>query len=38
MKVKPYILLNTSRKHVNYEEEKNKVPMKQALQHPKYEY
>ena len=27
MKVKPYILLNTSRKHVNYEEDKNKVPM-----------
>ena len=28
MKVKPYIILNTSRKHVNYEEDKNKVPMK----------
>jgi len=27
MKVKPYIILNT-RKHVNYEEDKNKVPMK----------
>ena len=27
MKVKPCIVLNTSRKHVNYEEEKNKVPM-----------
>jgi hypothetical protein len=27
MKVKPYITLNTSRKHVNYEEDKNKVPM-----------
>jgi hypothetical protein len=27
MKVKPYIILNTSRKHVNYEEDKNKVPM-----------
>jgi hypothetical protein len=26
MKVKPYIILNTSRKHVNYEEDKNKVP------------
>ena len=26
-KVKPYIILNTSRKHVNYEEDKNKVPM-----------
>ena len=25
MKVKPYIILNTSRKHVNYEEDKNKV-------------
>ena len=27
MKVKPYIILNTPRKHVNYEEDKNKVPM-----------
>jgi hypothetical protein len=27
MKMKPYIILNTSRKHVNYEEDKNKVPM-----------
>jgi hypothetical protein len=27
MKVKPYIILNTSRKHANYEEDKNKVPM-----------
>ena len=27
MKVKPYIILNMSRKHVNYEEDKNKVPM-----------
>jgi hypothetical protein len=27
MKVKPYIILNTSRKHVNYEEDNNKVPM-----------
>ena len=27
MKVKPYIILNTSRKHVNYEEDKNKVPI-----------
>ena len=27
MKVKPYIILNTSRKYVNYEEDKNKVPM-----------
>jgi CRISPR/Cas system-associated protein Cas10 (large subunit of type III CRISPR-Cas system) len=27
MKVKPYIILNTSKKHVNYEEDKNKVPM-----------
>jgi hypothetical protein len=27
MKVKPYIILNRSRKHVNYEEDKNKVPM-----------
>ena len=27
MKVKPYIILNTSRKHVNYEEDKSKVPM-----------
>jgi hypothetical protein len=27
MKVKPYIILNTSRKQVNYEEDKNKVPM-----------
>ena len=26
-KVKPYIILDTSRKHVNYEEDKNKVPM-----------
>ena len=26
-KVKPYIILNTSRKHANYEEDKNKVPM-----------
>jgi hypothetical protein len=25
--VKQYIILNTSRKHVNYEEDKNKVPM-----------
>ena len=25
--MKQYIILNTSRKHVNYEEEKNKVPM-----------
>jgi hypothetical protein len=24
MKLKPYIILNTSRKHVNYEEDKNK--------------
>jgi hypothetical protein len=24
---KPYLILNTSRKHVNYEEDKNKVPM-----------
>jgi hypothetical protein len=23
----PYIILNTSKKHVNYEEDKNKVPM-----------
>ena len=38
MKVKPYIILNTSRKHVNYEEDKNKVPMNKPLQHPKYEY
>jgi hypothetical protein len=37
--VKPCIILNTSRKHVNYEEDKNKVPIhEQALQHPKYEY
>jgi hypothetical protein len=28
MKVKSYIILNTSRKHVNYEEDTNKVPMK----------
>jgi hypothetical protein len=28
MKVKPYIILNTSRKHVNYEEDKNKVSLK----------
>ena len=27
MEVKPYIILNMSRKHVNYEEDKNKVPM-----------
>jgi hypothetical protein len=27
MKVKPYIRLNTSRKHVNYEEDKTKVTM-----------
>jgi hypothetical protein len=27
MKVKPYMILNTSRKHVTYEEDKNKVPM-----------
>ena len=27
MKVKRYIILNTSRKHVNYEEDKNKEPM-----------
>ena len=27
MKLRPYIILNTSRKHVNYEEDKNKVPM-----------
>ena len=27
MKVKPYTILNTSRKHVNYEKDKNKVPM-----------
>jgi hypothetical protein len=27
MKVKPYIILNRSRKHVNYEEDKNKVTM-----------
>ena len=26
-KVKQYTILNTSRKHVNYEEDKNKVPM-----------
>jgi hypothetical protein len=26
-KVKQYIILNTSRKLVNYEEDKNKVPM-----------
>ena len=26
-RVKQYILLNTSRKHVNYEDDKNKVPM-----------
>jgi hypothetical protein len=25
--VKPYTILNTSRKHVNYEEDNNKVPM-----------
>jgi hypothetical protein len=25
--VKQYIIFNTSRKHVNYEEDKNKVPM-----------
>ena len=25
--MKQYIILNTSRKHVNYEEDKNKVPM-----------
>jgi hypothetical protein len=27
MKVKPYIILSTSRKHVNFEEDNNKVPM-----------
>ena len=27
MKVKPHIILHTSRKHVNYEEDKNKEPM-----------
>jgi hypothetical protein len=27
MKVKPYIILNTSRKNINYEEDKNKVPL-----------
>jgi hypothetical protein len=27
MKVKPYIILNRSRKHVNYDEDKNKVTM-----------
>jgi hypothetical protein len=27
MKMKPYIILNMSRKHVNYEEDKNKVLM-----------
>jgi len=27
MKVKPYIILSTSWKHDNYEEDKNKVPM-----------
>ena len=26
--MKQYIILNTSRKHVNYEKDKNKVPMK----------
>jgi hypothetical protein len=26
MKVKPYIILNTSRKHVNYEEGKFNIP------------
>ena len=26
-RVKQYIILNTSRKHVNYEKDKNKVPM-----------
>ena len=26
-RVKQYIILNTSRKHVNFEEDKNKVPM-----------
>ena len=26
-RVKQYIIINTSRKHVNYEEDKNKVPM-----------
>jgi hypothetical protein len=25
--VKPYIILSTSRKHVNFEEDNNKVPM-----------
>jgi hypothetical protein len=35
MKVKPYIILNTSRKHVNYEEDKNKVPMTGAALAPK---
>ena len=30
MKVKPYIILNTSRKHVNYEEDKNKVSMNKS--------
>jgi hypothetical protein len=28
--VKPYIILNTLRKHVNYEEDKNKVTMNQS--------
>jgi hypothetical protein len=27
MKVKQYIILSTSRKHVNFEEDNNKVPM-----------
>jgi hypothetical protein len=31
MKVKPYIILNTSKKHVNYEEDKNKVPMNNPI-------
>jgi hypothetical protein len=35
MKVKPYIILHTSRKHVNYEEDKNKVPMTGAALAPK---
>jgi hypothetical protein len=38
MKVKPYIILNMSRKHVNYEEDKNKVPMNKLYNNPKYEY
>jgi hypothetical protein len=35
MKVKPYIILNTSRKHVNYEEDKNKVPDKTGGDRPR---